>query len=81
MAKITLVPELAFGILSTREDDGSIGYDIPSWIIDEIDLLKALLVLAEQGGTKAPALQRTGSYDVVIDIEARTITQDEGPYA
>ena len=37
MAKIALIPELAYGVLSTREDDGSIGSDIPSWIIDDVD--------------------------------------------
>ena len=81
MAKITLIPELAFGVLSIREDDGSIGSDIPAWIIDDADLLKALLVLAEQGGTKGPALKRIAHYDVVIDTETRSITQDESPYA
>lgn len=81
MAKITLIPELAFGDLFVRENDGSISDAIPAWIIDDVDLLKALLVLAEQGGTKGPALKRIAHYDVVIDTEARTVTQDESPYA
>ena len=80
MAKIALIPELAHGVISVREDDGSIGSDIP-WIIDDVDLLKALLVLAEQGGTKGSSLKRLSHYDVVIDTETRTITQDESPYA
>ncbi|MBB4042042.1 hypothetical protein GGR34_003727 [Microvirga flocculans] len=81
MAKIAFIPELAFGVLSLREKDGSIGEDIPAWLIDEPELLKALLLLAEQGGTKGSAFNRAGFYDVIVDTEARTITQDESPYA
>lgn len=49
--KIHFSPRLDLDCLILRDPDGSLGDAIPAWLLDRPDVLRALLILAERGGT------------------------------
>lgn len=72
-AKLAFTPELGFGRLELRAADGSCEGDVPSWLVDRPDVLKALAAIAEAGGTNFVGRARDNQ-DVVVDIGAGSCT-------
>lgn len=73
MAKIAFYPNLAFGKLEVISRDGRATGEIPSWLIDQPEVISALEALAKAGGTALLATVKT-DLDVVVDTDSGTLT-------
>jgi hypothetical protein len=73
-AFLTLSPNLAFGKLELRRADGSVEGEIPSWLVDRPDVLKALTLIAT-GTPKGTAFLRRvpDNHEVLVDIGDRGV--------
>lgn len=70
-APLAFTPNLPFGRLELRAADGGVDGEIPSWIVDRPDVLKALLAIHAAGGTSYLKRARD-SEDVAVDVAAGT---------
>lgn len=75
-ARLAFTPEIGFGRLELRAADGSCEGEIPSWLVDRPDVLKALAAIAEAGGTKFFTRAQDGQ-DVIVDIGSGSCTFEE----
>jgi len=69
---VSFYPNLAFGQIEYQPTEHVSARAIPSWLIDEPDVLSALQVLAGAGGVEG--LGRAPDFhDAVIDLDAGTV--------
>lgn len=71
--KLAFTPEVGFGRLELRAADGSCEGEVPSWLLDRPDVLKALTAISEAGGIKFVAQARKDQ-DVIVDIGSGSCT-------
>lgn len=75
--QLRLIAESAFGTLAVRDASGEPGDDFPLWLVDRPDVLAALQVLAARGGSQHPDLLRSAFCDLIVDLDAKTVTRVE----
>ena len=76
MAKIAFFPNLAFGKLEVISREGCSTGEIPSWLIDQPEVITALAALAKAGGTALFATVHE-DLDAVVDTESGDVTFEE----
>lgn len=77
-APIRFYPNLAFGKLELLASDGGLDFEIPSDLIDRPDVLRALLLLAEKGGTSFVDRGTPNLEDAVVDLATSEVTFEQG---
>lgn len=76
MATIVLFPNLSLGLLDVLYRDDCGKGEIPSWLVDQPDVIAALAVLAKAGGTAALAKVDERD-DAVIDTESGVVVFED----
>jgi hypothetical protein len=60
-------PNLAFRQLDLMKPDGGTEFELPTDLIDDVQLLEALLIIARAGGT-ARLARAPDWHDVLVDV-------------
>lgn len=76
MAAVVLFPNLGLGKLDLLYQDNCGEAEIPSWLIDQPDVIAALALLAKAGGTAALAHVREGD-DAIVDTATGVIVFED----
>lgn len=76
MATIVLFPNLGLGKLDLLYQDGCGDGEIPSWLIDQPEVIAALAILAKAGGTATLATLRPEDDAIVDTATGRVVFED-----
>lgn len=76
MSLLAFEPNTASGMIELRTPEGSRNGRIPSWLLDDLQVLEALLILAKAGGIAA--MNRAPDFhDAYVDTALGTVTYQE----